>query len=280
MAYTGPELLGADHALSGFDCGSGALNDWLVRRALRNQSSGTSRTWVVVEAETGQVVAFYASSTASILRASAPKKIGRNQPEEMPAILLARMAVDSRHQARGLGAALLKHFMLKAIEVAQSVGVRVLLIHAKDENAEEFLRALRIRGVTTGPARHDDAPHRSWLSLTGARRSGKAAAPRRAQPDCRARPPPLPSSVSLKSQPSTVLRFAGPWPPLAAAHFGARLLEPDNVLFTAEDVSPENGFSARSDRLASAGSSAAASAGGSGLSARQLCHVRPVQDVV
>ena len=138
MAYAGPELLAGEHRLEGFDCGSGALNDWLVRKALRNQSSGTSRTWIVVEADTGHVVAFYASSTASILRSTAPKKIGRNQPEEMPAILLARMGVDSRHQGRGLGAALLKHLMLKAIEVAQSVGVRVLLIHAKDDNAKTF----------------------------------------------------------------------------------------------------------------------------------------------
>jgi GNAT superfamily N-acetyltransferase len=64
--------------------------------------------------------------------------MGRNQPEEMPAILLARMGVDLRHQCQGLGAALLKHFLLKAIEVAQSVGVRALLIHAKDENATNF----------------------------------------------------------------------------------------------------------------------------------------------
>jgi GNAT superfamily N-acetyltransferase len=138
VAYAGPELLAGEHLLEGFDCGSRALNNWLVHRALRNQSSGTSRTWVVIEVETGEVVAFYASSTASILRSSAPKRIGRNQPEEIPAILLARMGVDSEHQGRGLGAALLKHFMLKAIEVAQSVGVRVVLIHAKDENAKNF----------------------------------------------------------------------------------------------------------------------------------------------
>jgi GNAT superfamily N-acetyltransferase len=138
VSYAGPQLLAGEHVLEGFDCGSGALNDWLVRRALRNQSSGTSRTWVVIDVETRQVVAFYASSTASVLRAAAPKKVGRNQPEEMPAILLARMGVDSRHQGRGLGAALLKHFMLKAIEVAQAVGVRVLLIHVKDESAKNF----------------------------------------------------------------------------------------------------------------------------------------------
>ena len=138
MAYAGPELLAGDHLLEGFDCGKPALNEWLIHRALHNQASGTSRTWVVIESGSHEVVAFYASATASILRSSTPKNMRRNQPEEMPAILLARMAVDSRHTGRGLGAALLKHFMLKALEVAQSVGVRVLLIHAKDDEAKGF----------------------------------------------------------------------------------------------------------------------------------------------
>ncbi len=138
MAYVGPELLAGDHLLEWFDCGKPALNQWLIRHARKNQASGSSRTWVVVETGTHEVVAFYASATGSIFRRSAPKSMGRNQPEEMPAILLARMAVDSRHNSRGPGAALLKHFMLKAFEVAQSVGVRVLLIHAKDEEAKSF----------------------------------------------------------------------------------------------------------------------------------------------
>ncbi len=138
MAYAGPELLTGQHLVEGFDCGKPALNEWLIRHALTNQASGTSRTWVVVEAGSPDVVAFYASATASVLRSSAPKKMQRNQPEEMPAILLARMAVDARHAGRGLGGALLKHFILKAIEVAQSVGVRILLIHAKDDEAKSF----------------------------------------------------------------------------------------------------------------------------------------------
>jgi GNAT superfamily N-acetyltransferase len=138
VAYAGPELLTGDHNVAGFDCGNSALNEWLVRRALTNQTSGTSRTWVVVDSDSSEVVGFYASSTASILRSSTPKRMRRNQPEELPAVLLARMAVDSRHQGHGLGAALLKHFMLKALEVAKSVGVRVLLIHAKNEDAKSF----------------------------------------------------------------------------------------------------------------------------------------------
>ena len=59
MTYAGPELLAGEHLLSGFDCGSGALNDWLGRRALRNQTSGTSRTWVVVEVETRKLHPIY-----------------------------------------------------------------------------------------------------------------------------------------------------------------------------------------------------------------------------
>ncbi|MHB1487352.1 MAG: GNAT family N-acetyltransferase [Acidimicrobiales bacterium] len=138
MSFAGPELLTSQHVLAGFDCGTPALNGWLMRRALGNQSSGTSRTWVVVEAGTGRVLAFYASSTASVIRSSAPRPFGRNQPDEIPAILLGRMAVDSKHQGHGLGAALLKHFMLKAMQVSASVGVRLLLVHAKDEAAKGF----------------------------------------------------------------------------------------------------------------------------------------------
>jgi GNAT superfamily N-acetyltransferase len=136
--YVGPELLAGDHLLDGFDCGKPALNQWLIRHARNNQAGGSSRTWVVVESGAREVVAFYASATASIIRSSTPKGMRRNQPEEMPAILLARMAVDSKHGSRGLAGALLKHFMLKAFEVAQSVGVRVLLVHAKDDEAKSF----------------------------------------------------------------------------------------------------------------------------------------------
>jgi GNAT superfamily N-acetyltransferase len=138
VAYAGPVILTGDHVLDGFDCGKPALDEWLRNRALTNRASGASRTWIVVEESSSDVVAYYASSTASILRSAAPTRLRKNQPEQVPAILLARMAVDQRHTGKGLGAALLKHFMLKAFEVAQSVGVRVLLIHAKDDEAKDF----------------------------------------------------------------------------------------------------------------------------------------------
>ena len=132
----GPELLTADHALEGFECGDEALDRWLVDRARRNQLDRSSRTWVV--SVDGRVVAYYTSSAAVVLRVDATKRAARNQPGPLPAVLLGRLAVDRRHQGLGLGAALLKHFIVKSIEVAELIGVRVVLVHAKDPAAAAF----------------------------------------------------------------------------------------------------------------------------------------------
>lgn len=138
MSYAGPQLLAGDHVVAGFDCGRPALNGWLVRMAHADQGTGTTRTWVVTEAGRRHVVAFYASCTASVLRSSAPRPFGRGQPDQVPALLLARMGVAGKHQRHGLGTALLKHFVTKAMQVSRSVGVRLLLVHAKDDDARAF----------------------------------------------------------------------------------------------------------------------------------------------
>ncbi len=138
MTYRGPDLLTHEHQLQGFDCGRPALDDWLARRALANQSTGTSRTWVITSTDEARVVAYYASATASVLRSTAPRARTGNQPTELPALLLGRLAVDRRHTGRGLAAALLKHFMTKALEVSRAVGIRIVLVHAKDNHAVGF----------------------------------------------------------------------------------------------------------------------------------------------
>ena len=53
-------------------------------------------------------------------------------------MLLGRLAVDLEHQGQGLGAALLKHFLLTALEVAELTGLRLVLGHANDDQASSF----------------------------------------------------------------------------------------------------------------------------------------------
>jgi GNAT superfamily N-acetyltransferase len=136
VSLHGPELLGPGHTVAGFDCGEWPLNHWLARRALANQQSGASRTWVIGDERS--VVGYYASATASIVRAAATRRARRNQPDDVPAILLARLAVDTAFAGQGLGAELLRHFVLKALEVSELVGARILLVHAQDPRARAF----------------------------------------------------------------------------------------------------------------------------------------------
>ena len=134
----GPTLLSADHGTDGFDCGDETLDNWLKRIAPRNQREGSSRTWVVTDG--ARVVAYYASSAAVLTRAEATGRAGRNQPDPLPAMLLGRLAVDRAHQGRGLAAALLEHFLLKVLEVAEHTGARVALVHAANDTAANFYR--------------------------------------------------------------------------------------------------------------------------------------------
>lgn len=134
----GPTLLSADNDTDDFDCGDETLDNWLKHLAPRNQREGSSRTWVVTDGP--RVVAYYASSTAVLARAGATGRAGRNQPDPLPAMLLGRLAVDREYQGRGLGAALLKHFLLKVLEVAAHTGVRLALVHAANDAAADFYR--------------------------------------------------------------------------------------------------------------------------------------------
>ncbi len=69
------------------------------------------------------MVAFYASATAVVARIEATTRAAHNQPDPLPAMLLGRLAVDRNHQGKSLAAALLKHFLLKVLEVAEFAGV-------------------------------------------------------------------------------------------------------------------------------------------------------------
>jgi len=134
--YHGPTLLSADHDTDDFDCGDETLDNWLKHLASRNQREGSSRTWVITDG--ARVVACYASSAAVLARAETTGRAGRNQPDPLPAMLLGRLAVDREHQGRGLAAMLLKHFLLKVLEVAAHTGVRLALVHAANHAAAGF----------------------------------------------------------------------------------------------------------------------------------------------
>ncbi len=131
-----PEKLSAEHAVSAFDSGEPALDDWLRRRALRNEDSGASRTYVVCTGR--RVVGYYTLAVGAVAHAGASGRIRRNMPGPVPAILLGRLAVDNACQGAGIGTALLRDAVMRTLQAAQIAGIRTILVHAISDRAKRF----------------------------------------------------------------------------------------------------------------------------------------------
>ena len=132
-----PEPLADAHSVDGFDCDEQTLDDWLKRRALANQFSGASRTFVVIDEE-GRVCGYYSMAAGAVSHQMATSKVRRNMPDPVPVMVLARLAIDRRVQGAHLGASLLQDAVNRASAVAQHAGVRALLVHALHERATRF----------------------------------------------------------------------------------------------------------------------------------------------
>jgi GNAT superfamily N-acetyltransferase len=131
-----PEKLSTTHNLSDFDSGEPVLDDWLRRRALHNETSGASRTYVVCMGKT--VVGYYTLAVGAVAHAEAPGRVRRNMPDPLPVMVLGRLAVDKSLQRRGIGKGLLRDAVLRTVQASEIAGIRAILVHAISEPAKRF----------------------------------------------------------------------------------------------------------------------------------------------
>jgi len=131
-----PQPLAEWHHLADFDSGEPTLDDWLKRRAARNQANGSSRTYVVCEGDT--VIGYYCLAAVAVGHAGAPSTLKRNRPDPVPVLVLGRLAIHKEHHQKGIGTALLNDAIRRAIQAANIAGVTALLVHAISEQARRF----------------------------------------------------------------------------------------------------------------------------------------------
>jgi GNAT superfamily N-acetyltransferase len=137
--FSDPEALASRHALEGFSSGEQGLDAWLAKHARSAAAVGSARTYVVTDAEQQRVVGYHALTVAEISHADATPGVARGMPRyPIPAVLLARLAVDRSVQGRGLGAFLLRDAMTRVAAAAEAVGIRALLVHAVSPEARSF----------------------------------------------------------------------------------------------------------------------------------------------
>lgn len=131
------EKLTRQHAVEEFDCGQDVLNRFLIRFALINQQANASQTYVALANQT--VIGFYTLVVGEVALEDAPERLKKGLAHHaVPIMLLARLAVSSAWQGKGVGAGLLKGAMRRTVQAADIAGIRAFAVHAKDDAAVAF----------------------------------------------------------------------------------------------------------------------------------------------
>jgi GNAT superfamily N-acetyltransferase len=135
-----PEPLGPQHDVEHFANGRHtSLDDWLRRRA-RASEGLSARTYVTCATERpNRVVGYHAIATATAQRLAVPNaKLRKGMPQEVPLLLIGRLAVDAEFQGRGVGSALLIDALRRCLAASAIAGARGVITHAIDDEAVGF----------------------------------------------------------------------------------------------------------------------------------------------
>ena len=137
-----PERLDRRHDISSFHNGKhSSFDDWLRDRALASEGL-SARTYVVCTAsEPTRVVGYYAITTAMEQRLALPNaKLRRGMPEQIPLLLIGRLALDQTYHGIGLGTDLLSDALRRCLAASEIAGVRAVVALAIDDDAVRFYR--------------------------------------------------------------------------------------------------------------------------------------------
>jgi len=141
-----PEKLNSLHQIETFDSGNSQLDEWLKRRALKNESERASRTYVLCDRQA--VIAYYCLANGAIAQTTTTGKVRRNMPDPIPVMVIGRLACDRNWQGCGIGRALLRDAILRTLQAAEIAGIRAILVHAISEDAKQFYQKC---GFTVSP---------------------------------------------------------------------------------------------------------------------------------
>ena len=151
MSFISEELQDG-HDLSHFESGKPELDRWLREFARHAAANRTGRTFVWHRGDR-VVAAYYTLAAHEVAKTVLPKRVGRGGPDRVPAVLLARLALDRGLHGRGLGAVLLADALSRVVEASRKVAVRVVVVDAIDAAAVAFYERFGFSAVAEHPYR-------------------------------------------------------------------------------------------------------------------------------
>lgn len=127
------------HERDGFSCGKAPLDDFLRSLVSQYEKRRLGKTYVAVKPGEKRVLGYYTLASGSVPFAQIPTKAAKKLPKHpVPVILLARLAVDQSIRGRGLGAALLRDALRRALELSRNLGVHAVEVDAIDTETKAF----------------------------------------------------------------------------------------------------------------------------------------------
>jgi len=133
------EPLGRSHARDQFDCGQTSLNDFLRALVSQYEKRNLGRTYVAVQGAEPRVLGYYTIASSAVAFEAFPPKIAKKLPRHpVPAVLIARLAVDRSAEGRRLGEKLLLDALARCLELSERLGVHAIVVEAINEQAKAF----------------------------------------------------------------------------------------------------------------------------------------------
>jgi len=139
------------HDRASFDCGHAAPNRFLYHTARQHHDKDNARTYVLAD-KNGKIAGFYTLSLLHVTFASLPPILQKKHRSNTTAGLIARLAVDKRHQGRGIGGKLLVDALLKLLRASEIVGFGIVVVDAKS-GASGFYEAFGFHAFDADPTR-------------------------------------------------------------------------------------------------------------------------------
>jgi GNAT superfamily N-acetyltransferase len=135
------EALREQHDRTNFSCGNPSLDRYLKEQAGQDLRRACASPFVLVPASgSASILGYYTLSSYGVDVGDLPVDVAKKLPRYplIPATLLGRLAVDRRHQGRGIGEFLLLDALHRALGHSVEVAAAAVIVDAIDPAAERF----------------------------------------------------------------------------------------------------------------------------------------------
>jgi len=131
--------LESSHNKENFSCGKPLLDTYLQKQAKQDVKRRLSACFILPDGN--EIQGYYTLSTASVERRLLPQEIIKKLPpsyNDLPAILLGRLAVNKSYQGQGIGEMILMDALKRSYFTSMQVGSMAVIVDPLDKEALRF----------------------------------------------------------------------------------------------------------------------------------------------